>query len=75
MNLKEMDWQLELIVASQSLSREARMAAKYASELLCAFRTIENTDWTAEASSLYSRAIGLANEMENLKRLGYQRSE
>ena len=75
MNLKDMDWQLDLIMASQALSKEARMAAKYASELLRAFRTIENTDWTADASDLYSKAMGLAKEMETLRGLGYRRSE
>jgi len=64
MNIKDMDWQLDLLMASPALSSEARTAAKYASQLLRAFRTIEDLNWMTDASDLHSMALRLATEIE-----------
>ena len=64
MNLKDMDWQLDLLTASPALSDETRTAAKYASELLRSFRTIEDLSWMTNASDLHSMAVRLAHEIE-----------
>ncbi len=67
MNIKDMDWQLEVLRASPALSSEARMAARYASELLRSFRTIEDLSWMTDAADLHGLAIGVANKLEALK--------